>query len=111
MHSSSSLLSDIQIYALGLHPMWAAWVLLLLQADYCGQCGRCGCPRSDWLAGPALCGGWWAGLVQEADGCEALWGPGVNAGPLVRRAGSGVGGCRAGGTGSSVHLLVGRSSS
>ena len=56
-------------------------------------------------------GHWWAGLVQEADGCEALWGPGVNAGPLVRRAGSGVGGCRAGGTGSSVHLLVGRSSS
>lgn len=34
-------------------------------------------------------GHWWVGLVQEADGCEALWGPGVNTGPLVCGAGSG----------------------
>ena len=39
---------------LGVPPIWAAWVLLLWQADYCGQSGRYGWPSSWLVARPFL---------------------------------------------------------
>ena len=32
-----------ELYALGLSPVWAVWVIMLWQADYCGLSGRPGC--------------------------------------------------------------------
>ena len=37
--------------------MWAAWVLLLWQADYVGGLFGLVGPWSSWLSGPALCRG------------------------------------------------------
>ena len=34
--------------------MWAAWVLLLWQADYCGWSDRCGCPPVWLFARPCI---------------------------------------------------------
>ena len=41
MRPSSTLLWSPELYALGEFPIWALWVLLLWQADYCGQSWRC----------------------------------------------------------------------
>ena len=72
--------------------MWAVWVLLLWQADYYGQCGRCGWPPVQLVARPCLVrrllvGGGQGWVTRVAD-CRAPEDPGATAGPLVSGAGS-----------------------
>ena len=80
---------SLELYALGVPPVWAAWVLVLRRADYVWS-GRCG-----WHPGPVrhcqalpcrkAAGCWW---VEPGAGCRAPGDPGASAGSLMDKAGS-----------------------
>ena len=77
-----------ELYVLGVLPMWAAWVLLLRQANYCRQSGRCSWPLVQLVL--SLCFLWKllaaCGLsCHEIAGCWDSRGPKSSLGPLVNK--------------------------
>ena len=87
-HSSARPLPCLpELYFLGLCLMWAAWILLLCQVDYCGWSGRCDLTLVQLVARPCFVGQlascWLARLDHDAIDYRTPGDPGANAGWLA----------------------------
>ena len=71
-------------------PMWAVWVLLLWQTDYCGRSGSCGWPLVWLIARPCLVQrlpvtGWQDWVMRQLSVEPWGWGPWASGDSLVGR--------------------------